>query len=173
MMIASCGLLLAYVAGSFGFAVWIGSVFNAALATIVFVILSVPAVVAVRMLLAKRSSKKRELAYLCITFATVLIGTGFLVRDWFDRRLDVHLAEVRHFEMARDELFGRIRKQPRFSNVTLDYTMRKGGRVYIKGSVVSQADLDDLKQMADELELSYHLGTEVESKHSPKSEPSQ
>ena len=174
--IASSGLLVAYVVGIFGFALWIGVVFDASRAIGGFIVLFVPAVVGIRMLLTKKPPQMRDLSYLGIAFVMALVGTRWLVCEWFSTNREVRFTEMfkseaRHFDKARVELFRRVRKQPRFANVTLDYTVQKGGIIKFGGSVASQGDLDELNSMADELKLDYFLKTKVDSKQPTKPEP--
>ena len=42
-----------------------------------------------------------------------------------------------------------VESQDRFKNVHVDYTLRKGGRIYLNGTVVTQEDHDALTHLVD------------------------
>jgi len=91
----------------------------------------------------ERQVKPREHVYFAILLSVAIIGTGFVTTKWYSAGMD----RLALFERECETLRRSIANDPAFQDVEVSYTTRKGGRVYLHGSVASKTSHDRLITM--------------------------
>ena len=124
-----------WLAGRFGF---LPSLFAS-------VIILAPAFFAWRMISRKQTVKHRELAYLGVVTMLAVAASGFIVVKWYDTGMDRRAIFDREYHAFQR----RVSTMPEYNNVEVSYTHRKGGRVYLHGSVANKDSHDRLIQTID------------------------
>lgn len=124
--------MFGWLAGRFGF---VPSLFAA-------IILLAPALVAWRMLVSKRETKRRDYAYLGVVALLAVCGTTYVISMWIETGLDRSAMFDREFHQFENY----VSSIPVYANVKVSYTHRKGGRVYLHGNVSNKNIHDALLQ---------------------------
>ncbi|QDT65324.1 hypothetical protein [Calycomorphotria hydatis] len=124
-----------WLAGRFGFS---PSLFAS------FIILA-PMFFAWRMISRDQSIKRREFAYLGIVTVLAVAASVFIVLKWYDTGMDRRAIFDREYHAFQRH----ISTMPEYKNVEISYTHRKGGRVYLHGSVANKDSHDRLIQIID------------------------
>lgn len=137
---------------------WLTATFGPFEAAAIAVVLGTPVLFAWRMLAENRPIKRREYVYLAVLAGTVVSAAAFLVVTWYSAGID----KLAMFRRELREFQRRIARDPECKNVTVDYTDRKGGRVYLTGTVPSKNAYDRLIKTINSLVHSnvsgYHDG---------------
>jgi hypothetical protein len=113
---------------------WLAATFGMMPSLFAALIIFAPAFFAWRMAKAQRSTTPRECAYLAVVTTAAVVATAFLVTHWFGAGMDSLARFDREFRAFRRH----VASTPEYKHVQLSYTHRKGGRVYMHGSVPSQ-----------------------------------
>lgn len=124
-----------WLAGRFGF---IPSLF-------VSVIILSPACFAWRMVSREQTIKRREFGYLGVITMLAIAASIFVVINWYETGMDRLAIFDREYHAFQRHVSG----MPEYKNVEISYTHRKGGRVYLHGSVASRLSYDRLIQTID------------------------
>ena len=112
-----------YVALAFACCGWVAYTFGVGCSFFLGFILAVPVFIYLR-ISWRQVPQGREVAYLAGMTLAVLAATTFLIWKWYDAGM-VDLAAFRRGVAEFQEI---VRSQPRFTNIEIDYTLRKGGR---------------------------------------------
>ncbi|MFN3149998.1 hypothetical protein [Bremerella sp.] len=124
-----------WLAGRFGF---LPSLFVA-------IIILTPAFFAWRMILRDQVIKRREFAYLSVVTLLAVSGSVFIILQWYDTGMDRRAMFDREYHAFQR----RVSTMPEFRDVEISYTHRKGGRVYMHGSVANKLSHDRLIETID------------------------
>lgn len=124
---------------------WLTATFGFLCAVLATLILASPAFFSWRMSARNRPIGRCEYGYLAVLAIVVVIGTLFLVMTWFETGMD----RLASFDREYRAFCSRIATMPEYKNVEVSYTHRKGGRVYLHGTVDTKDSHDRLIQMVD------------------------
>jgi len=130
-----------------------------------------PAAFAWRMVATDRTVKRREFVYLGIVTMLAVTASVFIVSKWYETgmdRLAVLDREIRAFQKH-------VATIPEYKNVEVTYTHRKGGRVYLHGTVTTKTSyerlLQTLNRMVRNNESGYYDGVEYPGKTGEQQAP--
>lgn len=145
---------------------WLTGTFGGLPALLVAVILGLPAICAWRMTAMKRPVKRREYGYLIVATTLAVVGTAFLVVNWYSTGMD----RLATFEREYHAFRRHVSAMPEYKNVEISYTRRKGGRVYLRGTVVGKVYHDQLMQTIESMvrnnDCGYYDGVDYPNKPS-------
>ena len=122
---------------------WLAAIFGFLPSCFLALILAVPAFFAWRMFAVGRNVKRREYVYLAVAAALAVAGSAFVVSHWYSVGMD----RIAMFERQCHSLRRQVSAMPEYENVELSYTLHKGGRVYLHGTVESKESHDELMHM--------------------------
>ncbi len=143
---------------------WLTGIFGFLPALLMAIVFTCPVFFSWRMTRGNRPVKRREYGYLAVVTMLALSCTAFFVIEWYATgmdRLAMFGREYRAFQR-------RVSSMPEYKNVEVSHTLRKGGRVYLHGSVVAKTSHDRLIQMSDRMirnsECGYYDGVDYPGK---------
>ena len=132
-------IVLAWVFG------WLTAYFGFIRALIYAFVLLMPLYVAKRIVYQEYRSTRMQLCSLALVALLSAGATAYAVAQSFENGLDKLLLLDREYQKFQDN----VMTMPEFRNVTATYTHRKGGRVYLTGSVLTKHYHDRLIQSVD------------------------
>lgn len=138
-------LVVIYCAAALWTFEWLAATFGFFPSLLIAVIFGTPGFVGWRLTRPERQVKPREHVYLAILLSVAIIGTGFVTTKWYSAGMD----RLALFERECETLRRSIANDPAFQDVEVSYTTRKGGRVYLHGSVASKSSHDRLITMVE------------------------
>jgi hypothetical protein len=136
-----------YAAVSIWFFGWFTATFGFLPALFITTIFASPCFFLWRMTTPNRAIKRREYFYLAILTTLAVAGSLFIVMKWFETGMD----RLAFFDREYDAFCHQIATMPEYRNVEISYTNRKGGRVYLHGSVGTKYAHDQLIQIIDNM----------------------
>lgn len=148
-------VLAVYALAWAGIFVFVHRMFGIDTATIILLsVIAAPFVVALRMRSRWPEVRKHEFAYLLILMVFVLGGSVYTIYYWTDIGLHNKHASYLRFQ----ELTVNAQKDPAFNDVEFSASEFKvtWDIFQIRGTVVSQADLERLKSLCDQYGFSLH-----------------
>jgi hypothetical protein len=125
---------LAYLAVAVWAFGWLAATFGLGPSLFLAAILFAPAFFAWRMAARQQAIQQHEYAYLSIIATVAVAATTFLVIHWYGAGMDSLARFDREFRAFRRH----VASTPEYRNVQIEYTHRKGGRVYMHGYVPSK-----------------------------------
>lgn len=143
---------------------WATGTFGFLPSTFLCLLLSLPVLIGWRILEAKRDVRDREYWYVGLVSAIAVCASVLVVHNWYD--VGMH----RRARFAREiAVFDRhVQATPEFKSVSVSHTMRKGGRVYLKGSVANAKSherlMHDIEWMIRNNDSGYHDGVDYPGK---------
>jgi hypothetical protein len=137
--------IVAYAVAWIGALVFASRVFGIGGAIGLSLIFVLPFLVAVRMRFRWPAARGREYAFLFVLLCFVFGGSAFTVWRWYDSCMDIqHARDVTFEELARI-----VDANPAFHGIQFSVNNHNKCRYWIRGSVVSQADLKSLQALCD------------------------
>jgi hypothetical protein len=150
----------AYAVLSIWFFGWLTATFGILPALLAAIIFASPAVFSWRMTTRNRPTRRREYLYLGILTALAAVSTSFIVVKWFETGMDRLTIFDREYRAFRSH----IASMPEYKDVEVSYTNRKGGRLYLHGTVGTKDSHDQLIQLVSRMvrnnESGYYDGVE-------------
>ena len=135
------------------------------------IIIFTPAAFAWRMVATDRTVKGREYAYLAVVTMLAVTASVFIVSKWYETGMD----RLAVFEREIHAFQKHVATMPEYKDVEVSYTHRKGGRVYLHGTVTTQASHERLLQTIDRMvrnnDSGYYDGVEYPGKSDEQDAP--
>jgi hypothetical protein len=151
-------LVVIYCAAAIWTLGWLAATFGVGPSLLIGFVLGIPGFVGWRMTRSVRQLLAREYVYLAILFSVAITGAGYVTTKWYSAGMD----RLALFERESKEFRLAVANDPAFHDVEVSFTSRKGGRIYLHGSVASKAVHDRLIEMAKQTvrnnDGSYHDG---------------
>lgn len=119
---------------------WISSTFGFPRLVLAFLLALPGGFVLWRLALRNRSISWYERAYLAVVGMMTVGAIGFLIFQSYELRLDRHAKFEREYHAFRQQ----VANMSEYGAVEVSYTHRKGGRVYLKGTVATKDSYDRL-----------------------------
>jgi hypothetical protein len=142
-----------YAAGWIGVCIFVQQAFGLDIpALLLFLVLTIPLIVAMRMRRRWPVLSGREYAYLLSLIILVLLGCVFVIQNWYVQGIDLQHAQ----DLKFDELMQNAKEDPQYLHVEFSITNHKG-RYIISGSVASQTDLKHLQAMCKQYGFQRYL----------------
>jgi hypothetical protein len=126
---------------------WLAGTFSFVPALFAATILALPVLFAWRVSKAGYTPKRREFVYLATAVTLSVVATTFLLTMWYGAGIDRLVIFEREYQAFRRE----VAAIPEFAKVEVSYTHRKGGRVYLHGTVGSEYSHSRLIKMIEEM----------------------
>jgi hypothetical protein len=146
---------------------WLTSTFGFFPALFAAIILGLPPFFAWRVSKPGYAAKRREFVYLAIASILSIAASTFLLTTWYGAGINRLVIFEREYQAFRRE----VAAIPEFANVNVSYTHRKGGRVYLHGTVASEYSHSRLIKMVEEMirygDSGYYDGVYYPGKKTP------
>ena len=140
-------ITIVYAIISIWFGGWLTATFGILPAILAAIIFMSPVFFSWRILRQNRPTKRREYVYLTILTTLAVASTSFLIITWFESGMD----KLVIFDREYNAFCQHIATMHEFKSVEISYTDRKGGRVYLHGTVGSKDSHDRLIEMIDRM----------------------
>ena len=133
---------------------WMAGTFGLLPSVFVSIILFAPAFVGFRIINGEQNNQIRKIVYLSLVTMFSLAGSATIVHSWFDVGLDRSVILDREYLDFRNS----VKSLPEFDDVDISYTNRKGGRVFLSGTVANKASHDRLIEKVERMVYNNHAG---------------
>ncbi len=110
---------------------WLTGTFGFLQSLFLTFIFAIPAFIAWRITTSKRNVKKREYAYLGVLVSLAVAPTIFVVANWYSNGI----TRLARFDREYHAFRRHVSEMPEYESVEVSHTLRKGGRVYLHGTV--------------------------------------